>query len=245
MTKVVDFEAEKRESISKMHADKKFRGLTNEWFNESIRHRYSYNFNWMGRPIIQYPQDVMALQEVIWEVKPDIIVETGIAHGGSLIFSASMLELLGGNRLVLGIDIDIRDHNRQAIESHPMAKRIKMIQGSSTSPETVEQVFKIAGQFRNPLVILDSNHTHEHVEKELDLYSPLVKKGSYLVVLDTVVENLPDELCGDRPWKPGDNPMTALKQFLKKSDRFIINEEVDQKLLISVAPNGFLRCVKD
>lgn len=205
--------------------------------------QYSYNFTWMGRPIIQYPQDMIAMQEIIWRVQPDLIIETGIAHGGSLIYYASILELMGKGK-VLGIDIDIRSHNRAEIEKHPMFKRIKMIEGSSVSPDTIQQVSDIAKQHQTVMVSLDSNHTHEHVLQELKAYSPLVTKGSYLVCFDTIVEDLPDNYLPGRPWKQGDNPKTAVREFLKGNDAFVVDTEIDNKLLISVAPEGYLKKIK-
>ena len=204
----------------------------------------------MGRPIIQFPQDVFAMQEIIWSVQPDLIIETGIAHGGSLIFSASMLELnaaCGGPKdaEVLGVDIDIRAHNREAIEAHPMCKRISMIQGSSIAPEVIEQVKAKAAGKQRVLVFLDSNHTHDHVLVELQAYAPLTSVGSYCVVFDTSIEDLPDEMCSDRPWDKGNNPKTAVWEFLKTTDRFEIDQEIPNKLLITVAPDGYLKCVKD
>ena len=222
----------------------------------STEPKYSYNFEWLGRPIIQYPQDMAAMQELIWEIKPDLIIETGIAHGGSLIFSASMLAILDmceaveekksidpsqSKRKVLGIDIDIRSHNREAIEAHPMSSRIQMIQGSSISREIIDQVHSIAAQYSKILVCLDSNHTHEHVLEELKAYAPLVTKGSYCVVFDTIVEDLPKEMFPDRPWGPGNNPKTAVFEFLKTHPEFEIDKSIDHKILISVAPDGFLK----
>ena len=199
----------------------------------------------MGRPVIQYPQDMVALQELIWETKPDLIIETGIAHGGSIIFFASMLELLGGDGHVLGIDIDIRAHNRVEIEKHPMFKRISMIEGSSIDPATVSQVEQFAEGKKSVMVILDSHHTHAHVMAELEAYSPLVTKDCYLVVLDTVVEDLPADMFPDRPWKHGDNPKTAVWEFLKTNKRFVIDPVIPQKLLMTSAPDGYLKCVAD
>ena len=211
---------------------------------ETIRSGYSYNFSWMGRPIIQYPQDMIAMQEIIWEVKPDLIIETGIAHGGSLIYYASLLELIGDGE-ILGIDIDIRDHNRKEIENHKMSKRIKMLQGSSIGEDIVEQVKKISAGHDKILVVLDSNHTHDHVLKELQYYSPLVSLNSYIVVFDTIVEDLPEESFPvKRPWGVGDNPKTALIEFLKTNSDFVIDAKVDHKLMISVAPNGYLKRIK-
>jgi len=222
----------------------------------SIASQYSYNFSWQGRPIIQYPQDMTAMQELIWEIKPDLIVETGIAHGGSLIFSASMLALLDmcdaiesgksinpkvSNRKVLGIDIDIRAHNRSAIEAHSMASRIQMIQGSSIAADTIAQVHAVAAKYSRILVCLDSNHTHEHVLAELNAYAPLTSVDSYCVVFDTVVEDLPKELFPDRPWGPGNNPKTAVWEYLKTHPEFQIDKSIQHKLLITVAPDGYLK----
>jgi cephalosporin hydroxylase len=212
----------------------------------SIKSMYSYNFSWLGRPIIQYPQDIIAMQELIWKVQPDLIIEAGIAHGGSLIFSASMLELnaaCGGptNAEVLGVDIDVRPHNRIAIESHPMSKRISMIQGSSVAPEIIHQVRMRAAAKQRVLVCLDSNHTHEHVLAELEAYAPLISMGSYCVVFDTIIEDMPADMFPDRPWGPGDNPKTAVREYLKTHPEFEIDKQMDHKLLISVAPDGYLK----
>lgn len=210
---------------------------------ESNRAQYSYNFSWMGRPVIQYPQDIMAMQEIIWEVKPDLIIETGIAHGGSIICYASLLELIGHGE-VLGIDIDIRAHNRAAIEAHPMFKRIKMIEGSALAEDTVAQVKKYAEGKKRILVSLDSNHTHEHVLEELRLYAPFVTPGSYIVVFDTIVEDLPNDYLPGRPWGKGDNPKTAVYEFLKANPGFEIDQSINNKLLISVAPDGYIKRIK-
>ncbi len=233
------------EIIARMAADQDLQQHARATFLGSVHHRYSYNFSWLGRPIIQYPQDMIAAQEVIWQVKPDLIVETGIAHGGSLIFYASLLELIGGEGRVLGVDVDIRPHNRVEIEGHRMAKRISMIQGSAVDQHTADQVYAVAKGRKRVLVILDSNHSHEHVLKELQLYAPLVKKGSYVIVYDTVVEDLPDDLFKDRPWGKGNNPKTAVWEFLKSNDRFVIDKEIENKLLLTVGPDGYLKCVKD
>jgi len=241
----LQFRQERAERIQAMGRNQALKDSAQAFTVESTRAGYSYNFNWMGRPIIQYPQDMVALQEIIWDMKPDVVLETGIAHGGSLVFSASMLQLLGGEGFVLGVDIDIRAHNRAAIEAHPMAPRIRMIQGSSVDEGTAEQVRQALAGCTNPLVVLDSNHTHEHVLRELELYSPLVRKGGWLIVFDTVVEVMPGDFYPDRPWGLGDNPMTAVDAFLKANDRFVIDEAMDARLSVSMAPRGFLRCVKD
>lgn len=211
--------------------------------------KYSYNFSWLGRPIIQYPQDIVAMQELIWSVQPDLIIETGIAHGGSLIFSASMLELnaaCGGppDAEVLGVDIDIRAHNRAAIAAHPMFKRITMIEGSSIAPDIIAQIkAKAAGQQR-VLVCLDSNHTHDHVLAELEAYAPLTSVGSYCVVFDTIIEDMPAGSFPDRPWDQGNNPKTAVWEYLKTHPEFESDQSIPHKLLITVAPDGFLKRVK-
>ena len=250
------FKLDCQKEVDQQGHDETLKSLTADWFIKANAHKYSYHFGWLGRPIIQYPQDMVAMQELIWEIKPDLIIETGIAHGGSLIFSASMLAMLDmceaieekksidpsqSKRKVLGIDIDIRSHNREAIEAHPMASRIQMIQGSSISREIIDQVHSIAAQYSKILVCLDSNHTHEHVLEELKAYAPLVSKGSYCVVFDTIVEDLPKEMFPDRPWGPGNNPKTAVWEFLKNHPEFEIDKTIDQKLLISVAPDGFLK----
>ena len=245
MSEVAKFFAEVAANIEGLKADADVQALSRIWVREISRHKYAYNFTWLGRPIIQMPQDLVAMQELIWRVRPDLIIETGIAHGGSLIFSASMLELIGGDSLVLGVDIDIRAHNRAEIEKHPMAKRIRMIQGSSVDSATAEQVRSFTRGRKRILVVLDSNHTHEHVLRELQLYSPLVTKDSYLVVFDTLIEDMPDDLIKDRPWRKGDNPKTAVWEFLKSNRRFVIDKELESKLLITVAPDGYLKCISD
>ena len=239
------FEARNRKFIADMAADEPLAKATRDWFVRSYPYEYSYHFKWMGLPIIQYPQDIVALQEIIWRVQPDAIVETGIARGGSLIFSASMLELLGGDRLVVGIDIDIRAHNRKAVEDHPMAKRIVMIEGSSIEDATIEAVRRQIDGRERILVLLDSNHTHNHVLDELRLYAPMVTAGSYLVVFDTLIENMPAGFYPDRPWGKGDNAMTAVHAFLESTDRFEIDREIQNKLLVTAAPDGYLRCLRD
>jgi cephalosporin hydroxylase len=242
---VLEFEIEKKEMIASNGKNDSLKLAANQFNIESNKSKYSYNFSWMGRPIIAYPQDMIAMQELIWEIKPDLIIEAGIAHGGSIVYYASLLELIGGDGLVLGIDIDIRKHNRELIEAHPMSKRIKMIEASSVEQSTANEVYEIAKNYKKILVCLDSNHTHDHVLKELELYANLTSVGSYCVVFDTIVEDLPkDYMPGGRPWNPGANPKTAVWEFLKSNDNFEINTSIDNKLLISVAPQGYLKRVK-
>lgn len=242
--KISEFLQEKAENIKRLGENQKLKDLGLSFLNESGLNKYSYNFTWLGVPIIQFPQDIHALQEIIWWVKPDLIIETGVAHGGSLILSASILELIGGDGTVLGIDIDIRPHNREVIENHQLFKRIELIEGSSITEETVEKVRETARDKKNTLVILDSNHTHEHVLEELRLYSPLVAKDSYCIVFDTVIEDMPEDSFPDRPWGKGNNAKTAVWEFLKGNENFIVDKEIEDKLLITVAPDGYLKRVK-
>lgn len=262
------FEAEKKLRISAYSKDTEWLELSSQWLSRAFSMKYMYNFSCLGRPIIQIPSDMVALQEIIWEQKPDLVIETGIAHGGSLILSASMLALLdycdavdsgqpfdprASMRRVLGIDIDIRSHNRAAIEAHPLSHRIDMIQGSSIAPEIVAQVHQMAARFQRIMVILDSNHTHDHVLAELEAYAPLTSPGSYCVVFDTIVEDLPDSMFPDRPWSKGNNPKTAVWEYLqclKKEGRnaadgaslsLEVDKMIENKLLISAAPDGYLK----
>lgn len=247
------------ESIAQMAQDVELAKQTRALFNRLCEHKYSYHFDWLGRPIIQFPQDIMAMQELIWQVQPDLIIETGIAHGGSLIFHASMLVLLDvceaiasgktydlhrSARKVIGIDIDIRAHNRVAIEAHPLASLIQMIQGSSITPETIEKVHREATGFNRVMVCLDSNHTHEHVLAELQAYASLTSLNSYCVVFDTVIEDMPKALFPSRPWGPGNNPKTAIQTYLETHAEFQIDRMIPDKLVMTVAPDGFLKRVR-
>jgi cephalosporin hydroxylase len=240
---VLEFEEEKVQLVKANGENVALKEAANAFNIESNKAKYSYNFTWMGRPIIQYPQDMIAMQELIWEIKPDLIIETGIAHGGSLIYYASLLELIGKGE-VLGIDIDIRKHNREKIEEHPMFKRIHMLEGSSVTEEMVEKVKPFAKDKNAIFVCLDSNHTHEHVLAELNLYAPFVTIGSYIVVFDTIVEDLPERYLPNRFWSVGNNPKTAAQEFLKHNNNFEINKSIDNKLLISVNPDGYLKRIK-
>ncbi|MBC7804125.1 MAG: cephalosporin hydroxylase family protein [Candidatus Parcubacteria bacterium] len=238
-----EFEAERHDRVFGYAANAQLASAAADFIHESALAKYSYNFSWMGRPVIQYPQDLVALQEIIWSTKPGMIIETGIAHGGSLIFYASMLELLGSGR-VIGIDVDIRPHNRLALEEHPMAKRITLVEGSSTDASLVRNISATAKGAGRVMVVLDSNHTHEHVIRELGCYAPLVSQGCYLVVLDTAIEDVAPELTANRPWGKGNNPKTAVHEFLKSHPEFEIDKSVHDKLQITVAPDGYLKRIR-
>ena len=246
MNEIEKFNNEKKQNIKKQYTKRK---LGIDFINDTVDTQYTYNFSWLGRPIIQYPQDIVALQEIIWDVKPDLIIETGIAHGGSLIFFASMLTLLEAcgeieKGEVLGIDIDIREHNKKAIEKHPMSKKITMFQGSSVENEMIKKVHEFAKRGKKILVCLDSNHTHDHVLSELRAYASLTSIGSYCAVFDTIIEDMPKDSFPDRPWGKGNNAKTAVWEFLKENDDFIIDKDIENKILITVAPDGYLKRIK-
>jgi cephalosporin hydroxylase len=258
MNPIEEFRREVAENIRRLGEDKDLQVMSRMWLRDTSSYKYSYNFTWLGRPIIQYPQDIVAVQELIWAVKPDLIIETGIAHGGSLVLSASMLAMLDyadaaaagemldparPKRKVVGVDIDIRAHNRAALDAHPMRPRMELIEGSSIAPDIIEQVRAHARGKERVLVFLDSNHTHDHVLAELKAYAPLVTRGSYCVVFDTIIEDMPDDMFPDRPWGKGDNPKTAVWKYLKSHPEFEIDKSIEHKLLITVAPDGFLKRV--
>ena len=245
MSEIEKFQNECIENIDAQGKDANLVGKSRQWLNEVGKYKYAYNFSWLGRPIIQFPQDMIAIQEIIWSMKPDLILETGIAHGGSLIFNASILEMLGNNGEVLGVDIEIREHNREQIVNHPMYKRINMIEGSSIDKKTSDKIYELAQDKKNILIILDSNHTHDHVLSELNLYAPLVKKGGYIIVMDTAIEDAPPDAFPDRPWGKGDNPKTAVWEFLASNKRFAIDNSIESKLLVTVAPDGYLKCISN
>jgi cephalosporin hydroxylase len=270
MKPIEDFDRRNTDFIARSTADKRFLEVTRRWFEMANKYEYSYHFSWLSRPIIQYPQDMIAMQEIIWQTRPDLIIETGIAHGGSLILSASMLALIdyceaaeagktldpkASRRRVLGLEIDIRSHNRNAIEAHPLAHKIDMIQGSSIAPEIIAHVYEYAKGYERILVCLDSNHTHDHVLAELEAYAPLVSPDSYCVVFDTIIEDMPDDMFPDRPWGKGNNPKTAAWEYLRRLKeesstaadgaplRFEIDKIIENKLLVTVAPDGYLHRV--
>jgi cephalosporin hydroxylase len=270
MSVVEEFKASVSRSIQTIGENKEFLDLSNTWLQKCIPLGYMHNFSWLGRPIIQIPQDSYAMQEMIWSVKPDLIIETGIAHGGSLVLSASMLALIdyceavekgavldpkASHRKVVGVDIDIRAHNREAIEAHPLSHKIEMYQGSSIAPETIEHIKSIAAGYNTVMVFLDSNHTHDHVLSELEFYAPLTSKGSYCAVWDTLVEDMPGDMYPERPWGPGDNPKTAVWEYMRRlkeegrtaSDgeplTFAYDHRLENKIALTVSRDGFLKRV--
>lgn len=256
MNPIEQFQQERRDRLEAYGHDTGFQDLSRQWLQASMAKKYVYNFDWLGRPIIQYPQDMAAMQQLVWETRPDLIIETGIAHGGSLVLSASLLAMLDmcdaiesgqtldprvSRRKVLGIDIDIRAHNREAIEAHPMASRIQMIQGSSIAADVVAQVREVAQGYARVMVCLDSMHTHDHVLGELEAYAGLVTPGCYCVVFDTFVDDMPPRFFDDRPWDVGNNPKTAVKQWLKNHTEFEVDLDMERRQQVTVAPHGFLR----
>ena len=238
-----EFEAGKREAAARMAADEALAADALALNVAADRHDWSYQWSWLGVPVIQMPPDIVALQEVIWETRPQLVIETGVARGGSLILSASILELAGEGQ-VLGIDIDVRPHNRETIESHPLSRRIRLVEGSSLDEAVVAQARAAAEQVERVMVVLDSNHTHEHVLAELRAYAPLVTVGQFLVVADTFIEHIPPQAHRPRPWGPGDNPGTALRAWLDETDGFEPDAFVNDKLLLTATPGGYLRRVR-
>jgi cephalosporin hydroxylase len=234
------FERQKREAAARMAADEALAADALALNAAADRHDWSYQWSWLGLPVIQLPPDIVALQEVIWDTRPQLVIETGIARGGSLVLYASILELVGEGE-VLGIDVDIRAHNRAAIEGHPLARRIRMVEGSSLDEEVVAEARRAAGDVDRVMVVLDSNHTHEHVLAELRAYGLLVTVGQFLVVADTFIEQIPPQEHRPRPWGPGDNPATALRAWLEETDGFEPDPFVNAKLLLTASPGGYLR----
>lgn len=238
-----EFERSKREAAARMAADESLAARALDLNAAADRHDWSYQWTWLGLPVIQMPPDIVVLQEVIWETRPQLVIETGIARGGSLVLYASILELVGEGE-VLGIDVDIRAHNREAIEAHPLAKRIRMIEGSSLDDDVVAQARAAAANVERVMVVLDSNHTHAHVLAELRAYGPLVTVSQFLVVADTFVEQIPAQGHRPREWGPGDNPATALGAWLDEVDDFAPDPFVNAKLLLTASPGGYLRRVR-
>jgi cephalosporin hydroxylase len=247
-----NFEQFVNKNINLMGNSSELGQIARQFMISSAPFHYTYNFKWLGRPIIQLPQDILAFQEIVTKVDPKLIIETGIAHGGSLVLSASLLCLQDlmhcrdphvSNTKVVGVDIDIRPHNRKALDEHPLRFKMELIEGSSIDPEIIKQVRSYADGVESVMVSLDSNHTHEHVSAELNAYANLVSLGSYCIVFDTSIEDAPAGLFSDRPWGVGNNPKTAVHEFLKSHPEFEIDKDIDNKLLISVAPDGYLKRV--
>lgn len=268
MDEISKFQEEVASRIGAYHADNAWQDLSLQWMKVALHKLYPYNFSFLGRPIIQLPQDIVAVQELIWAVKPDLIIETGVAHGGSLIMSAGMLALLDyceaaeqgakldpakSRRRVVGIDIDIRSHNRSAIEAHPLAGLIQLLEGSSVAPDVIAKVSAIARDHIKTLVFLDSSHTFDHASAELEHYAPLVSQGSYCVMFDTIIEDMPQGYYSDRPWDKGNSPKLAVRAYLDRLTsevitaadgnrlRFEIDERIPDKLMLTVSPDGFLK----
>jgi len=239
----LEFESSKRRDAAGLAADVALQQECWGVYRKLCAHNYEYQWSWMGVPIIQTPADILVTQEIIWKARPQLIIETGVARGGSVLFYASLLELLGEGR-VLGVDIDIRAHNRDTIETHPMSKRVDLLQGSSTAAEVLESIYARAAKMDRVMVILDSNHTHEHVYAELQALAPLVSVGQYLLVADTSVAYFPPLENRPRPWGPGDNPKTAMDAYLATTDRFERDAALNDKLVFTSSPGGYLRCIK-
>jgi len=245
MDPITEFKKERADALEEMLLDASLKQKSLDWMLHADKYKYTYNFTWMGRPIIKYPQDIVIMQELIWDVRPDLIIETGIAHGGSIIFSSSMMELLGNGGKVIAVDIEIRKHNREAIEKHPMMKNITKLEGSSVDEKIVQQIADYAKNFKKVMVVLDSNHSHEHVYRELEMYTPLVSMDSYILLPDTFVEFFPKGYVTNRPWDVGNNPYTAMEAFLKTTDQFIKDESITNKLLITEAfGGGYLKRIR-
>lgn len=239
---ITAFQAEVENNIEALQADEAIQETSSRWLRQTHDLRYEYNFTWLGRPVLQLPQDILALQEIVWRVQPDLIIETGVAHGGSVVFFASLLEMLGGDGEVLGIDLEVREHNRREIRNHPLSRRIRLLEGSSTDAAVVAQAAEFVSRHQRVLVVLDSDHTEAHVLEELRNYAPFVTAGSYLVVCDTSIETLDADAFPDRDWGPGNSPGSAVSRFLTETDRFEVDTRIDAKLLLSNSPGGYLKC---
>lgn len=221
-----------------LYSREAFELISSLWLKTGWATQYSYNFCWMGRPIIQLPEDLMMIQEVIYRVRPDVLIETGVAHGGTSVFFASLFEVLGHGR-VISVDIEIRPHNRKAIEEHPLKKRITLIEGDSIAPGTVQEVHGLIGPEDRVMVVLDSNHSKAHVLKELQLYGALVTPGSYIVATDGNMAELHDVPGGKPEWMR-DNPKVAIHEFLVSHPEFEMDPD-PTRLGITYWPDGYLR----
>lgn len=240
----VEYYRQVKINIKKQGQNESLKKLSVKWRSEASKSKYVYNYEWMGMPVIALPQDIMAMQEIIYKINPDLIIETGVARGGSSVFYASMMKLLGGTGKVISIDIDIRPHNYVKIANHPLSSYIQLIEGSSVDPKVYTKVLGLSKSKKRIMVFLDSNHTHKHVLQELKYYAPMVTKGSYCVVMDTSIEDEPESNFPNRPWGKGNNPRTAVWEYLKINKHFTIDYEIQNKLLITSAPDGFLKKIK-
>jgi cephalosporin hydroxylase len=239
-----EFEDLRLESAKEMHKDQELWRDALDVLVRADHYRWIHQTNWLGEPALNLPQDMFALQEIIFKTRPQFIIELGVAWGGSLLFYSTLMEVLGGERII-GVDIYIPEDLRERLSSHGnLSKRLTLINGSSIEQDTQRQVKSIVGDCREVMVVLDSYHTHDHVLKELHLYSSFVGKGSYLICGDTVVEDIPEQEHRSRPWGPGNNPKTALRQFLQENDRFEVDDYYDQKLLFTCSPGGYLKAIK-
>ena len=240
------FEEAKREQSVALGNDDQVFEQSLDLITSIDKYDYSYLWSWMGVPIIQMPADVMATQEVIWATKPDVIIETGVARGGSVLFMASLLEMLGGGKVV-GVDIDIRAHNRATIEDHVMSKRVVLIEGGSVDEDTLASVRAQIPKGARVMVVLDSDHSREHVLSECRAYGQMVTEGCYLVVADTLVGHITEDKAPTKRskiWFKGDEPLSALNDYLAENDRFLVDPVLNGKLVLSSSPGGYLQCVK-
>lgn len=229
-----------KESANKMYSNTKLQNKAIDVLISADKYRWIHQSKWFGEPLLNLPQDMFAIQDIIWRTRPKYIIEVGVAWGGSLLFESCLLEILGGGK-VIGIDIFIPEDLRQRLKSHNrISERIELIEGASTDSITLSKVKKILEDSKEVLVILDSYHTHDHVLKELQEYSKFVGKGNYLVCGDTIVEKIPEQEHRPRPWGPGNNPATAVSEFLSQNDRFSVDWEIDKRLLFSCHPGGYL-----
>ncbi len=231
-------------AYEKMYRNKKLQNKAKEVLIEADKHRWIHQSSWMGEPILNLQQDILAIENIFWNTRPENIIEVGVAWGGSLLFGASLLQLFGGKKAI-GIDIFIPpDLRKRLMNKGKISKKISLIQGESTHKSTISKLKKIIGNSKKNLIILDSYHAHQHVLEELELYSQFVGKGNYIIVGDTIVEDIPKQKHRPRPWGPGNSPKSAMKHFLKKNNKFIIDRNFDKKLLFSCHPEGYLRAIK-
>lgn len=235
-----EFEVQKAQMLANQGKDRELFDLGRDFIIKSDRHGYAYQWTWCGLPIIQMPQDVLAVQQIMWQRRPSVVIETGVAWGGSIALYASLMDLYGG-RLVVGIDLNLAESVERALAELEFQTPIELFRASSTAPETVESVRGLVRPDDSVMVILDSNHTHDHVLHELRSYSGLVTNGQYLVVSDTIVQEIPIQTHRPRPWGPGDNPGTAASQFLDSSTEFVVDADLHNQLVMTFNPRGYLR----